>query len=594
MTQQTDVAQPPAWRTVLHWMRPYRGQVAGGILLSLLAAAGGLILPLMSQRLIDRVAAGGDVTMPVLMIIGLLAGGAVTGAYGWFLLDRVAITIVRDARRSLLSRLLRLTTRTVDRARPGDLLARLTSDAGSLRMLGSEVFAGLGTNLPVVVAAITLMAYLDVVLLAVTLAVVLAAGLIMHVLGPRIRRASLANHEAVGDMAAAIERAIGGIRTIRSHGAESTEERHLHAAAGRARAATVRAAVWTVLAASATGVTYQLAFVAVLAVGGARVATGQIEVGTLVAFLLYIFYLMMPMQSVVGAIAAYQAGAAGIARLTEVLGYPAEPVPAPPGTLPGGAPLGVRFADVHFGYHPGEPVLRGLSFTAPAGAVTAIVGRSGAGKSTVLDLLERFYAHDAGEIQVGDREVRDWPVADLRHAIGYVEQDSPVLAGTLRDNLLLGAPDATEAEIRDALGRARLADLVAGLPEGLDTVVGHRGSTLSGGERQRVAIARALLRRPRLLLLDEATSQLDAANEAALLEAIHEIAGTATVIVVAHRFSTVRRADHIVVLDDGRVRAAGNHEELVAGDAFYADLVATQLRSHLGGPVMNDLLGSRP
>ncbi|MFY7067006.1 ABC transporter ATP-binding protein [Nocardiopsis changdeensis] len=577
MTTSTGAAPRPAWRAVLGRLRPYRGGAAVGILLSLAASAGGLVLPLLTRRLIDRVADGGDVTAPVLMTVGLLAGGAVAGAFGWFLLDRIAITLVRDARRSLLSRLLRVDARTVDRLQPGDLLARLTTDAAALHMLAVEVLAGVGTNLPVIAVAITLMAYLDPVLLAVTLAVSVAAGVIMHVLSPRVQRSSLAAQEAVGAMAAAIERAIGAIRTIRANGAEAAEEAHLHAAVGLACTEAVRTSAWSTVAARATGMTFQLAFVAVLAVGGARVATEQLTVGALVAFLLYVFYLVMPMQNLVGAVAAYRVGIASVTRMGEVLEYPAEPVHPAPGTVRGGAPLDVRFASVRFAYRPGEEVLRALSFTAPAGAVTAIVGRSGAGKSTVLDLIERFYDHSAGEILLGGRDVRDWPVAELRHAIGYVEQDSPVLAGTLRDNLLLGAPNAGEAEIREVLGRARLTDLVAGLPEGLDTVVGHRGSTLSGGERQRVAIARALLRKPRLLLLDEATSHLDAENEAALLESIRDIAGTATVVVVAHRSSTVRLADRIVVLDGGAARATGDHEELAAGDALYAELVATRL-----------------
>jgi ATP-binding cassette subfamily C protein len=551
--------------------------MAVGLLLSLLASAGGLALPLLSQRLIDRVATGGDVTTPVLLIVGLLVGGAVAGAFSWFLLDRISITIVRDARRFFLARTLRVSTSTIDRIQPGDLLARLTADAAALSTLAAQVLAGVGTNLPVTVVAIALMAYLDPVLLAVTLAVVIVAGLIMHGLSPRIQRSSLDAQEAVGAMTAAIERAIGAIRTIRAGGAEAAEEKRLDTAVELARTTAIRTSAWRTVAASATGVTFQLAFVAVLAVGGARVATGQLEVGALVAFLLYVFYLLMPMQALVDAVSAYRVGAASVIRMTEVLDYPAEPVHPPPGPAAGGPPLDVRFESVDFGYHPDDPVLRGLSFTAPAGAVTAIVGRSGAGKSTVLDLLERFYDHTGGEIRLGGRDVRDWPVADLRHAIGYVEQDSPVLAGTVRDNLLLGTPHATEAEIQDVLERARLTDLVAGLPQGVDTFVGHRGGTLSGGERQRVAIARALLRRPRLLLLDEATSQLDSSNEAALLEAIQDIAGTTTVIVVAHRSSTVRLADRIVVLDGGVARAAGNHEELTAGDALYGELVATRL-----------------
>jgi ABC-type multidrug transport system fused ATPase/permease subunit len=218
----------------------------------------------------------------------------------------------------------------------------------------------------------------------------------------------------------------------------------------------------------------------------------------------------------------------------------------------------------------------GVEFEVPAGGMTAFVGPSGAGKTTVFSLIERFYEPDTGRVLVDGRDVQDWPLAELRAAIGYVEQDAPVLSGTVRENLLFGAPDASEDELRDVLATARLDRMVAALPEGLETTVGHRGMKLSGGERQRVAIARALLRRPRLLLLDEATSQLDAVNEAALRDTIADAAVTTTVLVVAHRLSTVTMADRIVVMDAGQVVAVGTHAELVASDPLYAELAATQ------------------
>ncbi len=287
---------------------------------------------------------------------------------------------------------------------------------------------------------------------------------------------------------------------------------------------------------------------------------------------------MSPIQQVVGAITQYQTGAAALTRMQEALCLPAEPsarfTPLP---SPGAQPAALAFDDVRFRYADDLPyVHHGVTFAVPAQGMTAFVGPSGAGKTTVFSLIERFYDPDSGVITLDGRDLADWELPQLRASIGYVEQDAPVLSGSLRDNLLLGNPEADDDALARVLKTTRLDGLIARLPAGLDTLVGHRGTKLSGGERQRVAIARALLRRPRLLLLDEATSQLDAVNEAALRDTVSDVARTTTVLVVAHRLSTVTMADRIVVMDAGRVRAVGTHRELVTSDPLYAELAATQ------------------
>ncbi|MCX4854716.1 ABC transporter ATP-binding protein/permease [Streptomyces canus] len=575
---------PPTWRLLLGYVRPHRWTLLAGAVLSLLTGATGLLLPLVARELIDDLSHDRTITGALFVMSGLVIANAAMGGLGSYVLRRTAESVVLGARRALSSYLLRLRIAAVDRTEPGDLMARITSDTTLLREVTTDSLVGLGTGGLTLVATVVMMGFVDPVLLGVTLAVILAAGTVLGVIVPRINRASRQAQDAVGVMGASLERILGALRTVKASGAEHREERTLHAAAEESWRQSVRAAKWSAAAGNTAGLAMQIAFITVLAVGGARVATGAIDVGTLVAFLLYVFYLMSPIQQVVGAITQYQTGAAALARIQEALRLPAEPA-AQPAPLPtdGAEPASVAFSDVRFRYADDLPyVHHGVTFDVPARGMTAFVGPSGAGKTTVFSLIERFYDPEAGVVTLDGRDLSEWDLPQLRSAIGYVEQDAPVLSGSLRENLLLGNPEADEDAVSRVLKTTRLDGLVARLPKELETLVGHRGTKLSGGERQRVAIARALLRRPRLLLLDEATSQLDAVNEAALRDTVADVARTTTVLVVAHRLSTVTMADRIVVMDAGRVRAVGTHRELVAGDPLYAELAATQFLATAG------------
>ncbi|MEU5482941.1 ABC transporter ATP-binding protein [Streptomyces mirabilis] len=577
-------AGPPAWRLLLGYVRPHRWALLAGALLALTTGATGLVLPLVARGLIDDLSHDRPIGRALIGMAALVVTNAAVGALGSYVLRRTAESVVLGARRALSSYLLRLRIPAVDRSEPGDLMARITSDTTLLREVTTDSLVGIGTGGLTLVATVVMMGLVDVVLLGVTLGVILCAGTVLGVIVPRINRASKQAQDAVGVMGASLERILGALRTVKASGAEHREEQTIHAAAEESWRQSVRAAKWSAAAGNTAGLAMQIAFITVLAVGGARVATGAIQVGTLVAFLLYVFYLMSPIQQVVGAITQYQTGAAALARIQEALRLPAEPdaLPAPLPT-PGAAPAALTFDDVRFRYADDLPyVHHGVTFSVPARGMTAFVGPSGAGKTTVFSLIERFYDPEAGVITVDGLPLEQWDLPRLRSAIGYVEQDAPVLSGSLRDNLLLGNPEADDADVTRVLKTTRLDGLVARLPRGLDTLVGHRGTKLSGGERQRVAIARALLRHPRLLLLDEATSQLDAVNEAALRDTVADVARTTTVLVVAHRLSTVTMADRIVVMDAGRVRAVGTHRELVAGDPLYAELAATQFLATAG------------
>jgi ABC-type multidrug transport system fused ATPase/permease subunit len=569
-------------RRLLAYTRPHLGALVFGTVLALLAGVAGLVQPLIAKQVIDALSANRSLLQPVIILAALVLAAALLGAANSYVLGRTAERVVLDVRTRLADRLVRLRVEALDHSSPGDLISRTTADSSLLRSAATTALVDLVDGGLRFAGALVLMGFLEPRLLAVSLVVLVGVGITVGFVVPRIRAAVKAAQDAVAAVAMALYRALGAARTVKASGSEASELAAVTGAVGTAYTAGVRGVRLNAVLTAVTGLSIQVPFLAVLGVGGALVARGDLPVSTLVAFLLYLFYLIGPIGQLVGGTSTLQQGLAAADRIAAVDEMPVEDVllgapVAPAQRAADAVPLGVRFEHVSFTYAGREQVLDAVTFEAPGPGLTAVVGPSGAGKTTLFSLLMRFYDAGAGRILVGGRDVAGLGLHDLRRLIGYVEQDAPALEGTLAENLTYAAPGATPAQVADVLARTRLDELVERLPDGLETLVGTRGVLLSGGERQRVAIARALLRRPAVLLLDEATSQLDARNEQALRDVVAEVSRLTTVLVVAHRLSTVTSADSIVVLDRGRVRAAGTHEELLRDDPLYAELAATQL-----------------
>ena len=563
--------------------KPQRAALGVALALSIFATLAALAQPLVTGYVIDAVTNGRPVWGLVAALVALFIVGAVLSGVQGYVLGKSGEAIVLGLRRNLVGHLLRLPVRTHDRHRVGDLLSRVGSDTTLLRTALTESVTSLLGGTLTFIGAVTLMAYIAPLLFAVALFCVLFAAAAVLSISSRVRKASEEAQRNVGRLGAALERALGAIRTVKVSGAEVREEKNISHEARAAYDAGVRVARLKAIVQPASIVALQASFVLVLGLGTARLASGALSLGELATFLLLLFYLIGPLLMVVSSYTDLQEGLAAVTRIKEILDSPAEPSrisknrdEKPQASRETSEPI-VRFEDVFFGYTDERPVLRGVSFEVEPFTRTALVGPSGAGKSTVFSLLERFYEVDSGSVVFDGMDVNDLPLARLRGNIGYVEQDAPVMAGSVRSNLLYARPDATEKELEEVLALTNLEDFVERLPEGLDTEVGDAGVMLSGGERQRIAIARTLLTRPGLILLDEVTSQLDSRNESALREAVARVSGRCTVMVIAHRLSTVVDADRIVVLDDGEVSSTGTHETLFGTNPLYKELAESQL-----------------
>lgn len=590
---------------LLPYLGEHKGALWVAVALSIVGAAISLAQPLVVGQVITAVQTGKDTGLLVVILIAVVLGSAVASGFLYFVLAKAGEGVVLSARGQLATRMLRLPIVEYDLRRTGDLVSRVGSDTTLLRAVLTQGLVDAAGGVLIFVGSVVAMAIIDPILLLLTLLMISIAVASIGFSARKIRSATTKAQQRVGEMSSSVERALSAVRTIRASRAETRETEQIVEDAKQAyeqgvKIARINAAVTPIGGLAANG-----AFIVVLGVGGYRVASGETPVASLVTFILLMFLMIRPVGQAFGAYSSVQTALGALARINEIIALPVEDTDEERAEAPKRKKVNdtaIEFNKVSFGYAPApapetfegkdwvaiagegktlepeEPreVLHKVSFKIPRGSRVALVGPSGAGKSTIFSLIERFYEPTGGEILLDGQSVQSMSRDELRAQIGYVEQDAPVLAGSIRENLLIGSPNATDKQLKKVLAEVNLTDVVKRDKRGLDAEVGEDGIMLSGGERQRLAIARTLLAAPPILLLDESTSSLDGLNEQRLREAIDSVAKNRTLFVIAHRLSTVIDSDLIIVLENGKVIGSGTHKMLLKSTPLYRELARHQ------------------
>ncbi|MBI4466647.1 MAG: ABC transporter ATP-binding protein [Acidobacteria bacterium] len=579
----TDSSHPARSWERLRPLWPYLRRYRRGILLGMLAlVANNLVwmtFPLVLGRAIDALTAGTTRRQLLFYAGALLSIVLLKGVFQYtmrWVLIGISRDIEFDLRNDLFRHLEKQSARFYSTWRVGDLMSRATNDLGAVRMMVGPAVMYLANSLAAFPMAIALMLYIDWRLTILVLLPVPVISLSVKHFSRLIHQRFERIQAKLSDLTAHVQENVAGVRLLRAF----TQEKPQLAAFDRLNRDYIETnrgliRVQGVFIPSLE-VLLTFAFLMVLWVGGRAVLGGRITVGEFVAFTQYMFLLTWPMIALGWVVNLFERGTASLGRLNQLLTAAPEIVDRAGANPPSEVRGEIEFRHLTFSYN-GVPVLEGINLHIPAGTTLAIVGPTGSGKSTLINLIGRLYEAPPGSVLVDGRPVSAHHLEGLRGAIGYVPQETFLFSETLRENIALGVPEASQEEIRRAAEIAGLADDIEGFPKNYDTLVGERGITLSGGQKQRAAIARALLRNPRILVLDDALSSVDTYTEEKILRRLTQVMRERTTILISHRVSTVRHADQIVVLKDGRIVERGTHEDLLARGGYYTDLYQKQL-----------------
>lgn len=601
-TPQTTI-QPGIYKRIAGYASRHKRKLIVFLILSVLTAVIGVLNPVLAGDVVNAITGGGPVSTVVWLAVaigGLAIADAAISITNRYLSSRIGEGLIFDLRTAVYDHVQSMPIAFFNRTRTGALVSRLNTDVIGAQRAFSNTLSGIVSNFVSLTLTVGVMVTIS---WQVTVMSILLLPLFIvptRMLSGRLASLQFEAANNSADMSTRMtERfSAAGATLIKLFGNPRKENEEFADRAGQVRDIGVKVAMLQSTFVSSLTLVSALALALVYGVGGAQAVLGNLNAGQVVTLALLLTRLYTPLTMLANARLDIQSAVVSFQRVFEILDLvPYFKEPAQPKALPAGG-LDVKFDHVDFAYpsasqvslasledvsvldsRGGDQVLHDLSFTIPAGHTVALVGSSGAGKSTIASLLPRLYDVTGGKITIGGVDVRDLSFADLREAVGVVTQDGHVFHESIRANLELVSPDATEEQMLDAIDRAQLTGVIDALPDGLDTVVGERGYRLSGGERQRLTIARMLLASPEIVVLDEATSALDSTNEAAIQRALAQAMHGRTALVIAHRLSTIRQADTILVVEAGRIVEKGTHEELVGSGGRYAELYATQFAS---------------
>lgn len=559
------MANPPFWIFV------------AAITLSLLEAATGLVVPIFTRDLIDRFSTSSIDTHLIFLLIAVFILQSATSGFSYYLMSYIGEYIVAKIRSKLWNHVLYLPIPYFDRHESGELMSRITQDTYTVKSLVTEHLANFVSGIVTVLGAVAILIIIDWKMTLILFIFVPLAIVLVLPLGQKIYKISMQTQDEMATFSGNLGRVLSDIRLVKSNIAEPVEKQNGNQKIQQLFRFGLKEAKIQAIIAPLMATIIMAVLVVIIGYGGIRVARGELSAGSLVAIIIYMVQIIVPFSQMAGFFTAFQKAMGATERIQQLLNTETE-------HSNGNTRIDVHkpivFQDISFAYEKGKTILQNVHFEVKPGQTVAIVGPSGAGKTTIFSLIERFYQPTNGAIKLGNTDIREFPLFEWRQQIGYVSQESPIMSGTIRENICYGLNrTVSEEEVRKAAQLANVDEFIEQMQDGYETEVGERGIKLSGGQRQRIAIARALLRNPKILLLDEATSNLDSNSEQKVQNALLHLMKNRTTFVIAHRLSTIINADLIIVLENGKITGQGTHNELLQSHPLYQKLVSRQMQN---------------